>query len=188
MSMTILTGVIYPAVVTGVSQWWMPQRANGSLVERQGVVVGSDWIGQSFARPDYFWGRLSATSPEPYNAAASSGSNYGPMHPGLLEAAKQRIQELKRYRSDDALVPIDLVTSSASGLDPHISPAAAEYQIERVAKQRGIPEEEIRQVVQKHTEGRQFGVLGELRVNVLRLNLELDEISKKHSQEGLSTP
>jgi potassium-transporting ATPase KdpC subunit len=173
--MTLLTGVAYPLLVTGVAQAAFPRQANGSLVERDGKAVGSSLIGQAFSEPKHFWGRLSATSPVPYNAAASSGSNYGPLKSALIDAAKARIDELHRADPEaTGPVPVDLVTTSGSGLDPHISPAAADYQVRRVAKARGMDEARVRTLVAAHTENRPMGVLGEPVVNVLELNIALD--------------
>lgn len=174
LGLTILTGVIYPGIVTVLAQVVFPHQANGSLIQSNDTAVGSELIGQSFSEPRYFWGRLSATGPFSYNAAASSGSNYGPLHPALKDAAEARIEALGTNGSPAENVPVDLVTSSGSGLDPHITFAAAEYQVSRVAKARGITEDKVRELVRQHTEGRQFGVLGEARVNVLSLNLALD--------------
>ena len=171
--MTLITGVAYPLIVTGIAQVVFKAQANGSLIEKDGKVVGSSLIGQPFSDPKYFWGRPSATSPMPYNGAASSGSNQGPTNPALHDAVKERLS-----RFETRPVPADLVTASGSGLDPHISPAAAEYQIARVAKARGLQESAVKDLVQKHTEGRQLGILGEARVNVLRLNLALDGAAK----------
>lgn len=172
---TLLTGLIYPLVVTAIAQIAFPQQANGSLLVRDGHTVGSHLIGQEFSDPRYFWGRLSATAPTPYNAAAGAGSNYGPLNPKLQAAVAQRLAALRRADPTNAKpVPVDLVTASGSGLDPHISPAAAEYQAPRVARLRGMDEGQVRQLVQQHTQGRQFGFLGEPRVNVLALNLALD--------------
>ena len=172
---TVITGVIYPLAVTGISQLVFPGKANGSLLKREGRVLGSELIGQPFSDPKYFWGRLSATGPFAYNAGASTGSNYGPLNPALLDAVGQRIKALKSADPQNATpVPVDLVTASGSGLDPHISVAAAEYQIPRVARTRGISENAVHTMVESYTEGRQFGILGERRVNVLKLNLALD--------------
>ena len=174
---TLITGIIYPLVVTAIAQLVFKGQANGSLIVKDGKNYGSALIGQEFSDPKYFWGRLSATSPSPYNAASSSGSNYGPLNPALRDAVETRIKALKSYDPDNTLpVPVDLVTSSGSGLDPHISLAAAMYQAKRVAKYRGTTEEKILPLINKATEGRQLGVLGEPRVNVLLLNLALDNI------------
>ncbi len=179
--LTLITGVIYPLVVTGIAQVVFSRQANGSLIIQNGQAVGSELIGQQFDAPKYFWGRLSATSTFPYNAfnadalTGSSGSNYGPLNPALMEAAQARIDALKAADPENsAPIPVDLVTASGSGLDPHISVAAALYQVPRVARERGLSEEQVQQLVEQHTEGRQFGFLGEPRVNVLRLNLALD--------------
>ena len=175
MLLTLLTGVAYPLLVTGIAQTVFPHQSQGSLLEPNGVCVGSSLIGQNFDDPKYFWGRLSATAPFPYNAGASSGSNLGPSNPDLVKAVKERIEKLQAAdTANKSPIPVDLVTSSASGLDPHISPAAAEYQVPRVAKARGMSEAAVRQLVEKHTQARTFGVLGEPRVNVLELNLDLD--------------
>jgi potassium-transporting ATPase KdpC subunit len=173
--MTLLTGAIYPLVVTGVAQVAMPRQANGSLIERDGKPAGSDLIGQPFSDPKHFWSRPSATSPYPYNASASSGSNQGPLNPALTDAVTARIKALHDADPGNTLpVPVDLVTASASGLDPHISPAAAEYQINRVARARNLPSQKVRELVAEYTTPRQLGFLGEPRVNVLRLNCALD--------------
>jgi len=174
---TVITGVIYPLFITGIAQAFFHHQANGSLIEENGTVVGSELIGQPFSDPKYFWGRLSATAPFPYNAAASSGSNYGPSNPELLAAVQARIDALKAVDPDNtAPIPVDLVTASGSGLDPEISIAAAEYQVARVARYRGLAEAEVEILVTKCTEGRQLGILGEPRVNVLKLNLALDAL------------
>jgi K+-transporting ATPase ATPase C chain len=177
--LSAVTGLAYPALVTAVGQTLFHDEANGSLIERDGKVVGSKLIGQQFDAPQYFWGRLSATSPMPYNAQASGGSNLGPTNPALLDEVKGRIDALKAAGTDMSKpVPVDLVTSSGSGLDPEISPAAAAYQIDRVAKARGLGENDVRALVDRYTSGRQFGFLGEPRVNVLQLNLALDEMKR----------
>ncbi|HEF4777935.1 potassium-transporting ATPase subunit KdpC [Burkholderia multivorans] len=179
--LTAVTGLAYPAVLTAFGQAVFPWQANGSLIERNGQVVGSALIGQSFDAPKYFWGRLSATSPMPYNAAGSGGSNLGPLNPSLAEQVKARIAALRDVGTDlSKPVPVDLVTASASGLDPEITPAAAAYQIERVANARHLARETVAQLVAANTTGRQFGVLGEPRVNVLKLNLALDAAQAAH--------
>jgi len=182
---TILTGLVYPLVVTGLAQVIFPWQANGSLIVRNGQPVGSELIGQPFDAPKYFWGRLSATSPAGYTAfngdklTGSSGSNYGPLNPALVDAAQARIKALQEADpSNTAPIPVDLVTASGSGLDPHMSPAAAAYQVGRVARARGLSEDIVRQMVAQHTEGRTLGLLGEPRVNVLALNLALDDVKK----------
>ncbi|MBK8376794.1 MAG: potassium-transporting ATPase subunit KdpC [Nitrospira sp.] len=173
--LTILTGVAYPLAVTAIAQLLFPHQANGSLIYKDGKPIGSTLIGQPFDDPKYFWGRPSATAPFPYNAAASSGSNLGPTNPALIETVKMRVAALKAADpGNDTPVPVDLVTASGSGLDPHISPASAEYQVRRVARARGREEAFVRTLVSQHTEGRQLGMLGERRVNVLALNLALD--------------
>jgi K+-transporting ATPase ATPase C chain len=174
---TVLTGLLYPLVVTGIAQLVFPHQANGSLIVQNGQIVGSTLIGQQFTDPKYFWGRLSATGPYPYNAAASSGSNLGPTNPALLDEVKGRIAALKAADpSNTQPIPVDLVTSSGSGLDPDISVAAALYQLPRVARLRGLSESALRTLVDQYTHGRQLGFLGELRVNVLQLNLALDAL------------
>ncbi len=173
---TVLTGIIYPLIVTGIAQTIFRYQANGSIVAPNGNNSGSELIGQPFSDPRYFWGRLSATSPFPYNAASSGGSNYGPANPDLRKAIESRLQALKETDPENTdPVPIDLVTASGSGLDPHISIAAAYYQIARVARNRSRTSEQIKALVNACTEGRQFAILGEPRVNVLRLNSLLDE-------------
>ena len=175
VAMTMLTGIAYPLLVTGAAQLLFHDAANGSIIERGGKHLGSELIGQPFASSKYFWSRPSATAPSAYNSAASSASNQGPTNPALTDAVKQRIDALRAADPDNpAPVPVDLVTASGSGLDPHISPAAAQYQVSRVAKARGIGEAKVTEIVAQSTEGRQFGVLGEPRVNVLLLNLALD--------------
>ena len=177
--LTVLTGVAYPLVVTGIAQVAFKEQANGSLIVGEGKLMGSTLIGQPFSDPKYFWSRGSATSPMPYNGGSSSGSNLGPTNPALKEAIEGRVKALRAAGAPASQpVPADLATASGSGLDPHISPAAAEFQIARVAKARNASEEKIRELVQKHTEGRQFGILGEPRVNVLQLNLALDASAK----------
>jgi len=175
LAMTVLTGVAYPLLVTGAAQLLFHDAANGSIIERGGRVLGSELIGQPFTDPKYFWSRPSATAPSAYNSESSSGSNLGPTNAALTDAVKQRIDALHAADPDNPTpVPIDLVTTSGSGLDPHISPAAAQYQIARVAKARGVGEAKVTELVAQATEGRQFGILGEPRVNVLLLNLALD--------------
>lgn len=175
--LTVVTGILYPLAVTGVTQLVFPGRANGSLMPGEKGYAGSALLGQPFDDPKYFWGRLSATPDFPYNAASSSGSNLGPSNPALVEAVKARIEALQKADpGNKAAVPIDLVTSSGSGLDPHLSPAAALYQASRVARERGLPEDRVRRLVEESTEPRQWGFLGEPRVNVLKLNLVLNEL------------
>ena len=177
--LTAVTGLAYPAVMTAVGQVAFRDQANGSLLEQNGKLVGSQLIGQQFDAPQYFWGRLSATSPMPYNALGSGGSNLGPTNPALLDEVKGRLDALKAAGTDMSKpVPVDLVTSSGSGLDPEISPAAAAYQIERVAKARQLSANDVQALVDRYTSGRQFGILGEPRVNVLKLNLALDEMKR----------
>jgi K+-transporting ATPase ATPase C chain len=179
--LTLITGVIYPLVVTGIAQALFPSQANGSLIIKDGKAIGSELIGQQFDNPKYFWGRLSATGTFPYNAfnaealTGSSGSNYGPLNKSLLDAVQTRIDALKAADpANTDLIPVDLVTASGSGLDPHISVAAGLYQVARVAKARGMSQADVRVLVEKYTSGRQFGFLGEPCVNVLDLNLALD--------------
>lgn len=172
---TVLTGLLYPLAVTGIAQLVFPVKANGSLILKDGKPLGSELIGQQFSDPKYFWSRLSDTGPFAYNAAASSGSNYGPLNPALFDAVQKRIKDLKDADPQNTKpVPVDLVTSSGSGLDPHISVAAALYQLPRVARNRNMSEEKMRSLVDQYTEGRQLGFLGEPRVNVLTLNLALN--------------
>jgi K+-transporting ATPase ATPase C chain len=179
VALTLLTGVAYPLLVTGIVQLAFPHAANGSAIERDGRVVASALLGQPFDAPEYFWSRPSATAPFPYNAAASGGSNLGPRNPALAAAVKARIAALRAADPGNAApVPADLVTASASGLDPHISVAAAEYQVARVARARALPEDAVRALVARHTEGRALGVLGEPRVHVVALNLALDRASR----------
>jgi K+-transporting ATPase ATPase C chain len=177
--MTVVTGLIYPLLTTGAAQLLFPHQANGSLIEQNGKVVGSALIGQQFTEPKYFWGRLSGAGTYPYNASASGGSNLGPLNPTLADNAKVRIDALAKAEQDSGIkqtraVPIDLVTASGSGLDPHISVAAAEYQLARVAKVRGMPEEKVRGLVAANTQANWLGIFGNAHVNVLKLNLALD--------------
>ncbi len=175
--LSVMTGLIYPLLVTGISQALFPAEAAGSLILREGKPVGSRLIGQNFTDPKYFWGRPSATGPYPNNAAASSGSNLGPLNPALKEAVEARVKTLREADpGNTAPIPVDLVTASASGLDPQISPAAAAYQIARVARVRGLPPDAVRTLVAQQTGDRQWGVLGEPRVNVLELNMALDHL------------
>lgn len=193
VTLTLITGLLYPLVITGLAQMLFPWQANGSLILKDDQPIGSMLIGQPFDAPKYFWGRPSATSPFPYNAAASSGSNLGPTNGALMKAVQARIDALKAADPDNPLpLPVDLVTASGSGLDPHISPAAAEYQVHRIARVRGLDKTVVRRLVAQHTEGRQLGVLGEPRVNVLTLNLALDAHVKQnrshdHSRNHRST-
>lgn len=182
--LSLITGIIYPYLVTGIAQVAFPYQANGSVIVVDGQAVGSELIGQQFDDPKYFWGRLSATGTFPYNAfnadnlTASSGSNYGPLNPALTDMVQARIEALKAADPDNtAPIPVDLVTASGSGLDPHISVAAALYQVARVARERGLSEEQVQQLVDQNTEGRQLFILGEPRVNVVKLNLALDMLS-----------
>jgi len=175
--LTVVTGIVYPLLVTGVAQLAFPEKANGSLILREGGYAGSELIGQPFDDPKYFWGRLSATPDFPYNSSSSSGSNLGPSNPALVEAVKARVEALQKADpGNKSSIAIDLVTSSGSGLDPHISPAAALYQAPRVARARGLSEDRVRHLVEQFTEPRQWGFLGEPRVNVLKLNLALDHL------------
>jgi K+-transporting ATPase ATPase C chain len=175
--MSVLTGILYPLLVTGIAQLVFPRQAAGSLVNRDGRAIGSDLIGQSFTAPEYFWSRLSATTPQPYNGTASGGSNLGPLNPALLDAVKARIAALRAADPGNlSAVPVDLVTASASGLDPDISLAAAQFQAARVARVRALPLARVQALIAAHTAGRLFAVLGEPRVNVLELNLALDAL------------
>jgi K+-transporting ATPase ATPase C chain len=175
--LTVVTGLLYPGVVTVVAKVAFPRQADGSAIVDGGRVVGSELLGQPFSDPRYFWGRPSATGPQPYNGGASSGSNLAATNPALMEAVSGRVKALREADpGNDRPVPVDLVTASGSGLDPHISPAAAEYQVARVARARGLTEDDVREVVARFTAGRTFGLLGEPRVNVLRLNLALDSL------------
>jgi K+-transporting ATPase ATPase C chain len=179
VALTVVTGVVYPASVMFVAQVVYPHQANGSLIERDGKIVGSELIGQQFDDPRYFWSRPSATSPA-YNGAASTGSNLGPTNSAQLDAVRARVEALRKaHPVQSGSVPVDLATASGSGLDPHVSPAAAEYQIQRVAQARAIDPNRIRELVEKYTVGRSFGVLGEPRVNVLELNLALDDLQSR---------
>lgn len=178
--MTVIVGLIYPLAATGVAQLLFPHQANGSLVERGGKPIGSELIGQSFTDPRYFWGRPSATTPQPNNGTASNGSNLGPTNPALHDAVQQRIDALHAADPGNiATVPADLVTASGSGLDPDISPAAAQYQVARVARVRKLSTEQVQTLVTQATQGRQLGLLGEPRVNVLQLNLALDGLQAR---------
>jgi potassium-transporting ATPase KdpC subunit len=177
--LSVLTGIVYPLLITAVAQAIFPSQANGSLVYRNDRAAASSLIGQAFTDPKYFWSRPSATMPIPYSAESSSGSNLGPTNADLAMAVKERIAALRAADpGNDAPVPVDLVTASASGLDPHITPAAAEYQVGRVAKARHLDAKTVRQLVAKHTEGRTLGLLGEPRVNVVELNLDLDSVGR----------
>jgi K+-transporting ATPase ATPase C chain len=181
--LTVLTGFIYPLVVTAIARAAFPEQADGSLILRGGKLVGSGLIGQSFSDPKYFWSRPSATSPQAYNGTASGGSNLGPLNPALTDAIRARIQALQAAdRDNKAAVPVDLVSTSASGLDPHMSVAAAQYQVARVARMRGLSVAAVRALLSNYTEGRLWGVLGEPRVNVLELNLALDQLAAREAK------
>lgn len=183
-ALSALTGVLYPLVVTAAAQAVFPHQANGSMVRSGGQLVGSELIGQEFTAPRYFWGRPSATAPVAYNAAASGGSNLGPSNPALVRAAAERMDALRAADpGNHAPIPVDLVTASGSGLDPHISPAAAQYQVPRVARARGMSEAAVRELVARHTEGRQWSLMGEARVSVLTLNLALDAVGRSLAHE-----
>ena len=174
----VIVGAVYPLAITGISRAFFSREAGGSMIVQGGKIVGSELIGQPFSDPGYFWSRPSATTPVPYNGAASAGSNVGPTNPVLFQAVEERIQALRAMDPGSTKpVPVDLITSSASGLDPHISPAAADYQVDRVARARGLTAEVVRSLVAEHTRGRQWSVLGEPRVNVLELNLALDALT-----------
>lgn len=175
--LTLITGIAYPLAVTGLAQGIFPTQANGSLVKTPGKIVGSSLIGQEFSSPRYFWGRPSATASSPYNAMASGGSNLGPSNPALLAAVQERMATLKKYAVPPGPVPADLVTASASGLDPHISPAAARYQLPRISAQRGVAQDRLDALVAAHTEAPLAGALGEARINVLALNQALDRLA-----------
>lgn len=179
--LTLLTGVVYPLLVTALAQGFFPVQANGSVLRSaEGRIIGSELIGQHFSAPNYFWGRPSVTSPYPYNAAASSASNLGPTNPALIDTVAARVKALRDADPGNrALIPVDLVTASASGLDPHISIAAAEYQVPRIAKVRHIDPAKLRILLVKHTENRQWQIFGEPRVNVLKLNLSLAGLGGK---------
>jgi K+-transporting ATPase ATPase C chain len=174
---TLLTGLVYPVIVTGIAQLLFPLQANGGLIKQNNKIVGSQLIGQSFTSSHYFWGRPSATLPFPYNAANSSGSNFGPTNPNFLSIVKKRVAALQKSDPQkQKIIPVDLVTASGSGLDPEISPFAALYQMPRIAKERGIPQQKIQLLIQKLTKNRYWGILGEPRINVLQLNLALDNL------------
>jgi K+-transporting ATPase ATPase C chain len=178
ISMTLLTGVLYPLGITALAQYFFPIKANGSLIQQAGKKIGSELIGQSFSAADYFWGRPSATPLFPYNATNSAGSNQSPSNPDFLSAVAMRTATFQNMIANDSLVPINLVTASGSGLDPEISPAAALYQVPRVAKARGISEEALRDLIQQHVIERALGIFGEPRVNVVLLNLSLNDLGK----------
>lgn len=178
--LSVLTGIVYPLIVTGIAQMAFPRQANGSLIlNKEGKAVGSSLMGQPFDDPKYFWGRLSATGPVAYNGAASSGSNLGPLNPALTKAVQDRIDALRKADAQNTQpIPVDLVTASGSGLDPHITPAAAQYQRARVARLRGLSEDVVKTLIQNHTQYRWLGLIGEDAVNVLTLNLALDHLKK----------
>lgn len=181
MLLTALTGFVYPLVVTGIAHYCFPWQANGSLIEQQGQMIGSRWIGQSFSSLDYFWGRPSATALYPYNGIASSGSNSGPSNPVFLATVNERVHQLRKTdEQKNTAVPVDMVTASGSGLDPDISPVAAFYQVPRLAKARQISEDVINALIRSQIQHRTFGFLGEPRVNVLQLNIALDNLGNQH--------
>lgn len=179
--LTLLTGLLYPLAVTALAQLLFSEKANGSLIKQEGKTIGSLFIGQSFSSPEYFWSRPSATSPFPYNGAASSGSNSGPTNPVFLKTVQDRILLLKKFHAPDNFIPVDLVTASGSGLDPEISPLAAFYQVSRIAKARQIPEKELQQLIASQIKSRSWFFSGEPRVNVLQLNLALNKLKKEKS-------
>lgn len=183
IGLSLLTGLVYPLLVSAIGQTAFSQQARGSLITRNGEIVGSRLIGQHFSSPGYFWSRPSVTAPYPNNAAASSGSNLGPLNPALSDAVKQRVADLQTNPASPSAVPVDLVTSSASGLDPDISPAAAYFQVARIAQARHLTADQLNALVTAHIEGRQFGVLGEPRVNVLELNLALDALQPQQRSQ-----
>jgi K+-transporting ATPase ATPase C chain len=177
--LTIITGVLYPLFITGIAQSFFHAKANGSLIYQDGKIIGSALIGQPFDDPKYLWGRLSATSPVPYNSSSSSGSNIGPSNPALLEVVKARIEKLRAADPKNKMpIPVDLVTSSASGLDPHISLAGAYYQISRIAKHRGLSVNIVKNIIDRNANGRLFGLIGEPVVNVVKVNMDLDSSRK----------
>lgn len=183
IALSVLTGLIYPLLIMGAARLFFPRQAGGSLIVADGAITGSEWIGQAFSSPRYFWGRPSATAPFPYNAAASAGSNLGPFNPALENAVRSRLAALRDADPENAApVPVDLVTTSGSGLDPEISPAAAFYQAGRVARARGLSRDAVADLIRRLQQGRQCLVLGEPRVNVLRLNLALDELERNQRQ------
>lgn len=175
--LTLVTGVLYPMLVTGIGNTFFPAQVEGSLIKKEGAIIGSALIGQEFHSPQYFWGRPSATAPYPNNAAASSGSNLGPLNPALADAVGTRYKQYQSTDSSEKPVPVELLTASGSGLDPDISPAAALYQVDRIAKAREMDINQLKALIEKNTIPRQFGILGERRLNVLALNLALDEMA-----------